>query len=93
VEKIISSTEVVRDFSTILNKVKFSGDHYIVNRNGKSVARIIPMDEENLSNQLKNLKDMLNQLPKLDDELDSFSDDLKSICDEQPDISDEINWA
>jgi antitoxin (DNA-binding transcriptional repressor) of toxin-antitoxin stability system len=92
-EKIISSTEVVRDFSTILNKVKFAGNHYIIKRNGKPVARISPVDEEKSNNFLINLKNILIQLPKLDDELDSFSDDLKTIYNEQPEISDEINWA
>ncbi|MBN1905742.1 MAG: type II toxin-antitoxin system Phd/YefM family antitoxin [Deltaproteobacteria bacterium] len=92
-EKIISSTEIVRDFSTILNKVKFSGEHYVIKRNGKSVARIIPADEKKLSNQLYNLNKILNKLPKLGDELDSFSDDLLSISNDQPEISDDLNWA
>lgn len=92
-EKIISATEVVRDFSTILNKVKFAGDHYIINRNGKPVASISSVDEEKPPPLLINLKDLLDQLPELGDELDSFSDDLKSICDEQPEIPDKLNWA
>ena len=92
-EKIISATEVVRDFSTILNKVKFAGDHYIVNRNGKPVERILPVEEEKSLHLLTNLKNLFDQLPKLDDDLDSFSDDLKAIYDEQPEIPDELNWA
>ncbi len=92
-EKMISATEIVRDFSTILNKVKFARDHFIVYRNGKPMARISPVDEEESPHLLVNLKILLDQLPRLDDELDSFYDDLKIICDEQPEIPEESNWA
>lgn len=92
-EKIISATEVVRDFSTILNKIKFGGERYIIKRSGKSVARIIPVQYEKQMTSLKDLKRLLEQLPKLGDDLDSFSSDLKTLSDEQPGMPEEINWA
>ncbi|MGD9162482.1 MAG: type II toxin-antitoxin system Phd/YefM family antitoxin [Desulfobacteraceae bacterium] len=92
-EKIISATEVVRDFSTILNKIKFGGEHYIIKRSGKPVARISPIQDEKQISSLKDLKRLLEQLPKLGDELDSFSMDIKSLNDEQPEAPEKINWA
>ena len=92
-EKIISATEIVRDFSTILNRVKFAGDQYIIKRNGKPVARILPIEEKAQIHILKHLKESLEQLPKLDDELDAFSIDLKSISEEQPEIPEDLDWA
>ncbi len=92
-EKVISATEVVRDFSTILNKIKFGGEHYIIKRSGKPVARILPVQDEKQITSLKDLKTLLEQLPNLGDELDSFSRDLKSLNDEQPEMPEEVNWA
>ena len=91
-EKTISATDVVRDFSTILNKIKFGGEHYIIKRSGKPVARILPVQDEKQITPLKDLKILLKQLPKLGDELDSFCRDLKTLNDEQPEIPEEINW-
>ena len=92
-EKEVSATEVVRDFSTILNKVKFGGDHFIIKRSGKPVAQILPVQDKKQKHTLKDLKESLKNLPRLDEELDSFSTDLKSICDEQPEMPDDIKWA
>jgi antitoxin (DNA-binding transcriptional repressor) of toxin-antitoxin stability system len=92
-EKIVTATEAVRDFSTILNRVKFSGDNYIIKRNGKFVALISSIGEKVPVRPLKELKNILKQLPRLDDELDSFSDDLNTIVSEQPGLPDRLNWV
>ena len=92
-EKFITATEAVRDFSTLLNKIKFSGDHYIIKRSGKSVARMLPVEEKKTTRPLKELKSILKQLPMLDDELDSFSEDLDTIIKEQPEMPDVLRWA
>lgn len=91
-DKIISATKVVRDFSTILNKIKFGGDHYIIKRNGKLVARMSPVDEHKPAHSLKDLKKLLDDLPRLGEELHSFSADLEKISNEQPETPDELNW-
>ena len=92
-EKIVTATEAVRDFSTILNRVKFSGDNYIIKRNGKFVALISSIGEKVPVRPLKELKNILKQLPRLDDELDSFSDDLNTIVSDQPELPDRLNWV
>ena len=91
-DKIISATKVVRDFSTILNKIKFAGDHYIIKRNGKLVACMSPVDEDKPAHSLKDLKKLLDDLPGLGEELNSFSADLERISNEQPEIPDDLNW-
>ena len=87
-EKIITATEAVREFSTILNKIRFSGDHYKIKRNGKLVAIMLP----DTARPLKELREILQQLPKLDDELESFSEDLNMIFNNQPELPDIMNW-
>jgi antitoxin (DNA-binding transcriptional repressor) of toxin-antitoxin stability system len=91
-EKIITATEAVRDFATILNKIKFSGENYMIKRSGKPMARMIPVKDENHLLSLKELKTILKQLPVLSDELDSFSKDLNLAINNQPEIQDELNW-
>jgi antitoxin (DNA-binding transcriptional repressor) of toxin-antitoxin stability system len=92
-DKIVTATEAVRDFSTILNRVKFSGDNYIIKRNGKLMAIISPIEEKVPVRPLKELKAILKELPMLGDELASFSDDLNTIVNEQPGLPDGLNWA
>ena len=83
-EKHISATKAVRDFSEILNTIKFKGVHYIIERGGKPVASMNPIDEEKNVKTLGELKNLLKKLPRLDEELDAFADDLADIWKDQP---------
>jgi antitoxin (DNA-binding transcriptional repressor) of toxin-antitoxin stability system len=83
-EKRISATRAVRDFSEVLNTVKFKGVHYIIERGGKPVATMKPIDEKTDFKTLGELKALLKKLPRLDEELDSFASDLKDISKDQP---------
>ena len=47
-EKRISATQAVRDFSEVLNTIKFKGLHYIIERGGKPVASMRPIGEEKM---------------------------------------------
>ncbi|MBM3471486.1 MAG: type II toxin-antitoxin system Phd/YefM family antitoxin [Armatimonadetes bacterium] len=42
-EHRISATELARNLGDILNRVRYRGDAFVVERNGKRVARIIPL--------------------------------------------------
>jgi len=44
-EKRIIATQAVRDFYELLNRIKFNGDHYIIERRGKPVALMEPIKE------------------------------------------------
>lgn len=91
-EKRITATQAVREFSELLNKIKFKGDHYIIERSGKPVARMEPIKEANTTKTLKELKSLLKELPRLDDELDAFAADLEDIWKNQPPLPEEGTW-
>ena len=83
-EKHISATRVVRDFSEVLNTIKFKGVHYIIERGGKPVATMKPINEEKDFRTLGELKVLLKRLPRLGEELDAFAEDLENIYKDQP---------
>ncbi len=83
-EKRISATRAVRDFSEVLNMVKFKRIQYIIERGGKPVASMNPIDEIPNFKTLKELSALLKKLPRLDDELNAFSIDLEDIRKDQP---------
>ncbi len=83
-EKRISATRAVRDFSEVLNTIKFKRVHYIIERGGKPVASMNPIDEEKEIKTLGELKVLLQKLPRLGEELDSFVADLEKCQKDQP---------
>ncbi len=83
-EKHISATQAVRDFSEVLNTIKFKGTHYVIERGGKPIACMKPVGEDTSLATLGELKRILKMLPSLDEELDSFAADLEDILKDQP---------
>ena len=86
-EKRISATRAVRDFSEVLNTIKFKGVHYIIERGGKPIASMKSIDEKIDPMTLGELKTLLKKLPRLGEELDAFASDLQEISRNQPIIS------
>ena len=91
-EKRISATRAVRDFSEVLNTIKFKGVHYIIERGGKPIASMKSIEEEIDSMTLRELKTLLNKLPRLEEELDAFASDLEKISRNQPLMSTGDLW-
>jgi antitoxin (DNA-binding transcriptional repressor) of toxin-antitoxin stability system len=91
-EKRITATQAVRDFSELLNKIKFKGDRYIIERSGKPVAQMEPVREAKKAKTLKELKSLLKELPRLDEELDAVAADLEGIRKDQPPLPEEGRW-
>ena len=91
-EKRITATRAVRDFSEVLNTIKFQGAHYIIERGGKPVASMKPVDEKEDFKALGELKALLKKLPRLDEELDAFAADLEAILKSQPVMPVEDLW-
>jgi len=91
-EKRITATRAVRDFSEVLNTIKFQGAHYIIERSGKPVASMKPVDEKEDFKTLGELKALLKRLPKLEEELDAFEADLEAILKTQPVMPMEGLW-
>jgi prevent-host-death family protein len=42
-EKRVAATELARRLGDILNRVRYRGETFVVERNGKAVARIVPI--------------------------------------------------
>jgi antitoxin (DNA-binding transcriptional repressor) of toxin-antitoxin stability system len=91
-EKRISATQVVRDFSEVLNTIKFKGVHYIIERGGKPIACMKSIDEKVDPMTLAELKNLLKKLPRLEEELDAFASDIAEINNNQPLIPTGDSW-
>ncbi len=91
-EKRISATRAVRDFSEVLNTIKFQGVHYIIERGGKPIASMKSIEEKFDSITLGELKNLLKKLPRLENELDAFASDLEEISKNQPLMSTGDLW-
>lgn len=85
-EKIIQATEAVRQFSDILNTIKFKGDHYIIQRGGKPVAFMGPMEEARKERTIGELKSLFERLPRLGKEAEAFEKDIEYVRAHQPNL-------
>ena len=91
-EKRISATRAVREFSEVLNTIKFKGVHYIIERGGKPIASMRSFEEKIDPMTLGELKNLLKKLPRLEDELDDFQSDIDEITRNQPLMTTEDLW-
>ena len=91
-KKRISATRAVRDFSEVLNTIKFKGVHYIIERGGKPIASMKSIDEKIDSMTLGELQTLLKKLPRLEEELEAFASDLEEISNNQPLMSTGAVW-
>jgi len=62
----ISATEAVRSFSDLLNRVRYRGESFVVERGGKPICEILPASPLNFTGC--QLTDLLHSLPKPDEE-------------------------
>ena len=69
----ISATELARHLSDILNRVKYKGEEFVVERNGEPVARLAPSSSSAKSSTLGDLVEIIRKHP-VDDK---FADDLE----------------
>ena len=92
-DKSIQATDAVRRFSEILNTIKFKGEHYIIQRGGKPVAFMGPVEEARKERTLKELKGLLERLPKLGKDAEVFGRDMEEIMRHQPTLPVGEEWA
>lgn len=69
----ISSTEAVRGFGDCLARVKHRGDSFVITKNHRAVAKLVPAGEAK-GTTAGELFDLLRQLPPVDA---AFADDLE----------------
>jgi prevent-host-death family protein len=89
----ISATRAVREFSDLLNEVRYRSQSYIVERNGKPIARLLPASDLKEGSKLKDLKRLLSCLPSCGDDLEAFAADLEKIAENQPSLPAGDSWA
>jgi prevent-host-death family protein len=89
----ITATRVVREFSELLNEVRYKSQSYIVERNGKPIARLVPVSDLKEGKRLKELKNLLSSLPSCGDDLEAFAADLEKIAGHQPSLPAGAPWA
>jgi antitoxin (DNA-binding transcriptional repressor) of toxin-antitoxin stability system len=78
-EKRLSATELAKNLSSILSRVQYRGERFVVERNGEAVASIVPV-EPTKGMTVKEFFEFLRQIPRPDDQ---FADDLEAIQAEQ----------
>lgn len=77
----ITATEAARNFSDILNRVRYRREAFVVERGGETVAEILPTQTPKRSATLADLITFLRDTRAPDDQ---FADDLRQIIREQP---------
>ncbi len=79
---LISVTEAARIFSDLMNRVRYRGESFVVERGGKPICEIIPANPPRFSGaQLANL---LRSLPKPDEEYLAI---VEKLVEKQPGVA------
>jgi len=88
----ISSTEAVRNFSELLNNIKYRGDRYTVIRGGKPAASLIPVEPARMGVTLADLRKIVQSLPHLDSNDTTFESDVIAASSSQPPMPEALPW-
>jgi len=91
-EEVVSATRAVREFSDLLNSIKFKGRTVIIERGGKPVARMAPVEAPVKTVRLKDLPRLLKDLPDLGAEAEALEKDLQEISRTQPPLPSAVPW-
>jgi antitoxin (DNA-binding transcriptional repressor) of toxin-antitoxin stability system len=79
VESRISATKAARAFSDLLNRVRYRGEAFVVERGGEPICRIVPTQPA--ARTAAELVDLLRTMPKPDT---GYWDTLEEITRRQP---------
>ena len=91
--KAITATDAVRNFSDLLNTIRFKGARYTILRGGKPVATLGPATSSGHEKTLGELAQILKKLPRLGDEAAVFCEDLQTIAKTQPTLPKGRPWV
>jgi antitoxin (DNA-binding transcriptional repressor) of toxin-antitoxin stability system len=72
----ISATEAARSFSELMNRVRYRGESFVVERGGKPICEIVPAGPPKFSGS--DLAKLLRSLPKPDEDYFTVVEDLIS---------------
>lgn len=84
----VTATEVARSFSDVLNRVRYRGEEFVVERGGEPVCRIVPVEPDTRFT-LRELAGVLATLPSPDD---GYLDELEAMLAAQP-LAPDSSWA
>lgn len=88
----ISSTETVRNFSELLNNIKYRGDRYTIIRGGKPAASLVPVEPIRSGAILADLRKIVLAFPHLDRSDTSFEADVIAAASSQPSLPEALSW-
>lgn len=88
----ISATDVVRNFSELLNNIKYRGDRYTIMRGGKPAASLVPVEGNVKGIRLSDLRDIVSTLPHIDDSDTTFEADVMAAAKSQPYMPEPQSW-
>lgn len=70
----VSATEAARNFSELMNRVRYRGESFVVERGGQPICEILPVRPPKFSGA--ELAELLRSLPKPDQEYLAIVEDL-----------------
>jgi prevent-host-death family protein len=73
----ITATELSRHLSEILNRVRYKGESFVVERNGEAIASINPQGQSGIT--MKQLAEAMANVPNLDEEFEKDLEAARSI--------------
>ena len=87
----ISVTEAVRNFADLINRVAYRGEHFLLERGGRPVARMVPVPQ---AGRLGDLPSLMDTIPRLDpDEAESLARDLRDASEVIPSSPEVDPWG
>ena len=89
----ITATDAVRNFSELLNGIRYRGERYTILKGGKPAATIGPAAGPIKERKLSDLKKIVRNLPRLEDDGDAFTRDITQAIAVQPPVSEGNPWA
>jgi hypothetical protein len=84
--QLLSATEAARNFSELLNRVRYRGERFVIVRGGSAIGELRPAEPLRFTG--RDLVALLRSLPPVDD---GFLDDVEEFARNQPQ-SPEVEW-
>ena len=89
----ITVTDAVRNFSELLNNIRYRGERYTILKGGKPAATIGPAAGSVKQRKLSDLKEIMRNLPRLEDDGEAFARDIAQAIMAQPPVGEGNPWA
>lgn len=81
----ISATDVARNLSDVLNRVRYKGESFLIVRNGEEAGVLSPVSE----GSPKTLRELVGVVREIGSPDEDFASDLEAVRRESPSLPDE----